>query len=79
MIKQGLAMEVTEAVLPWVQLQKDKKEKGAKTGRVETFWGRSSKLLTGDNLSNSQASAHHEVSRGLLEINQNHLYDMILL
>ena len=69
MIKQRSSLEVTEAVLSWDQLQKNKKEKGAKIGKGETFLGRSSKLPTGDNHSNSQASAHQEVSIRLFKIN----------
>ena len=69
MIKQRSSLEVTEAVLSWDQLQKNKKEKGAKIGKGETFWGRSSKLPTGDNHSNSQASAHQEVSIRLFKTN----------
>ena len=66
MVKQISSVEVTKY---WDQLKKNKKEKEVKTGKGGTFWGHSSKLPTGDNLSNSQASAHQEVSRRLLEIN----------
>ena len=66
MIKQISSVEVTKY---WDQLKKNKKEKEVKTGKGGTFWGHSSKLPTGDNHSNSQASAHQEVSISLLEIN----------